>query len=357
MEPDLTPLLLDGQHGEGGGQILRTALTLSLVTGRAFRISGLRAKKSPAGLRPQHLACVRGAEAISGGRSAGGEVGSTELEFTPGTVKEGRYLIDVGPAGSATLVFQCLYYPLALAGGGELTLRGATHAPHSPSYHYLVRVWLPAIRAYGLRVEPHLRHAGFPPEGNGEFRAAIPPPTEPPTLVDLPSRGTLQDMEVMSFVGGVPFELAGRQGQAAAHALREHGIYCTSENLPLPTTRSGGSAVFILGQFENTFAGFTALGDRGADPEGVGQAAAAQVAAFMQSAGALEENLADQLLVPAGLLAAGKLGEASPGTTRFTTSAVTPHLSTNAWVIEQFLPVTARVDSGGAVSVEPRRTT
>src|SRR5262249_1981119 len=136
------PLLLDGAEGEGGGQILRSALTLSLVTGRAFRIVRIRAKRPVSGLRPQHLACVRGAVAISGGRGGGGEVGWPELEFRPQPAKSGHYVLEVGTAGSAALLLQCLYYPLILAGPSQLTLRGGTHVPQSPSYHYLAWVWL-----------------------------------------------------------------------------------------------------------------------------------------------------------------------------------------------------------------------
>jgi RNA 3'-terminal phosphate cyclase (ATP) len=345
---------LDGARGEGGGQILRTALSLSLITGKPFRIENVRANRKPNGLRPQHLASVRGAEAISGGHSEGAEVGASTLAFWPQRTKPGNYLIDVGTAGSTTLVFQCLFFPLALAGGGELTLRGGTHVPHSPSYHYLARVWLNAMRAYGLRAEPHLRHAGFYPEGSGEFRVSIPPSSEPPTLVDLPSRGTLQEMQVMSFVGGLPFDIAERQAKAAVTSLHKHGIYCHAENLPLPTTRSAGTAVFIWAQFENTFAGFTALGERGLPAEDVGLEAAEQVAQFMQSAGAIDEHLADQLLVPAALLAGGQLGPSSPATTRFMPSRVTEHLTTNAWVLEAFLPVKIEVDaSSGSVTVRP----
>src|SRR5205823_4585548 len=132
---------LDGSEGEGGGQILRTALTLSLITQAPFRITRIRANRDPSGLRPQHLACVRGAEAISGAHSEGARVGASELEFHPAPVKPGDYLLEVGTAGSTPLLFQCLFFPVALAGGGQLRLLGGTHLPHSPVYHYLAWVW------------------------------------------------------------------------------------------------------------------------------------------------------------------------------------------------------------------------
>ncbi len=349
------PLELRGDEGEGGGQILRSALSLSLVTGRPFHLTRLRANRHPAGLRPQHLACVRGAELISEGRGQGAEVGSSELRFDPGPVRPGDYVLEVGTAGSTPLLFQCLFYPLALAGGGSLTLRGGTHLPHSPSYHYLAGVWLPMAQAYGLRASLRLVHAGFHPEGAGEFHAEVGPVLEPPRLVDLPARGTLRDISVSSFVGGLPFTIAERQSKAAMAALREQGIYSHAENRPLPGMRSVGTVTFILAQFENTIAGFTALGERGRPAEEVGREAAEEVARFMESGGALDEHLGDQILLPAALLAAGKLGPASPGTTRYTTARVTEHLRTHARVIERFLPVRVTVEPGGAVEVTPSR--
>jgi RNA 3'-terminal phosphate cyclase (ATP) len=348
---------LDGSEGEGGGQILRSALSLSLITQSPFRIVRLRANRSPAGLRPQHLACVRGAEAISGGHSDGATVGASELAFHPSPVKTGSYLIDVGTAGSTPLLFQCLFFPLALAGGGELRLLGGTHLPHSPVYHYLPWIWAPAMGAFGLHCELSLRHAGFYPEGGGEFRARVAPLAEPPTLVELPSRGTLRDAEVTSFVGGGAFEMAERQSRAATSALLHSGIFAEPENFPLPTTRSQGALVFVRLHFENTLAGFTALSEKGGRPEEVGEAVAKQVGAFMASTGALDEHLADQLLLPAALLASGHLGKSSPAVTRFTTERVTDHLTTNARVLERFLPsVRIQVTPGGEVEVAPRPT-
>src|SRR5262249_60998962 len=160
--------------------------------------------------------------------------------------------------------------------------------------------------------------AGFWPEGVGEFRAQLHPRGEPPLRVEVPARGTLQDVEVRSLVGGVPFDVAARQARAAENALRERGIYCHAENLPVPVGKTPGTLVFIRAQFENTFAAFAAVGARSASPEEVGTKAAHALADFMQSPRALDEHLADQILIPAGLLAAGQLGAASPGTTHFT---------------------------------------
>ena len=335
---------------------MRSALSLSLCTGVGFRISRIRANRKPPGLRPQHLACVRGAEAISGGESEGAEVGASELRFRPAPVKPGEYLLEVGTAGSVPLLLQCLFYPLALAGGGTLTLRGGTHLPNSPVYHYLATVWLTAVQAYGLSAELRLEQAGFYPQGGGEIGAKVAPPAQPPTLVELPARGTLADVGVTSFVAGLPLSIAERQAAAAVAALQRRGIYSHSENRPLKSTLSRGTAVFISAQFENTLAGFSALGERGRPAESVGEDAAGQRGRFMEGAGALDVHLADQILVPAALLAAGLLGETSPGRTLFTTPEVTPHLTTNADVLQRFLPeIRIAVDAEkGQVSVERR---
>ncbi len=347
---------LDGSEGEGGGQILRSALSLSLITQQPFRIRQIRANRKPAGLRPQHLACVRGAEAITGGAASaeGAAVGADQLVFHPAPVKSGDYLLEVGTAGSTPLLFQCLFFPLALAGGGSLRLHGGTHLPHSPVYHYLPWVWAPGVAAFGLRCELSLRHAGFYPEGGGEFRASVPAPEgEPPTLVELPARGTLRDVEVTSFVAGLPFEISERQSRTATGALLKSGIFAEAENFPLPVTRSQGTFVFVRLHFENTVAGFTALGEKGKRAEEVGEEVAAQVSRFMASSGALDEHLADQLLVPAALLAAGRLGPTSPGITRYKTERVTGHLTTNARVLERFLPVKIEIGAAGEVEVSP----
>ena len=344
-------VILDGSEGEGGGQILRTALSLSLATGRPFEVTRIRANRKQPGLRPQHLACVRGAEAV-GGSAEGASVGSNALAFTPAAARAGDYLFEVGSAGSTSLLLQCLFFPLALAGGGTLTLRGGTHVSNSPTYNYLAWIWGPTMAAFGLGMDLQLRDAGFYPEGGGEVQARVARPTEAPTRVELPSRGTLRDVHVTSMVGGLPFHVAERQAKAAAQVLRESGIHCETEKLPLSVTRSVGTTVFVRAQFENTAAGFSALGERGRPAEAVGREAAEQLTAFMATGGALDEHLADQILVPAGLLAAGRLG--APAETRFTTAAVTGHLTTNAGVLERFLPVRIDVSPSADVHVRPK---
>jgi RNA 3'-terminal phosphate cyclase (ATP) len=351
--PDAGRVTLDGSAGEGGGLVLRSALCLSLITGRPFHLTRLRERRDPPGLRPQHLAYVRGAEALSGGTSEGASVGATELHFTPGPVRAGDYLLEAGATGSTPRLLQCLVYPLALAGGGRLTLRGATHPRRGPSFHDLVGAWQPVARAYGLPVQLALTHAGFHPEGAGEVTVEVGAPAEPPLRVELPARGVLREVRVMSFVGGLPFAVAERQSRAAVAALRERGILAEADNRPLAVTRSQGSATFVLAQFEHTVAAFTAPGSGSLDAEAVGREAAEALTRFMETGGALDVHLAEQLLVPAALLASGRLGAASPGTTRFTAAGVTGALTVQAEVLRRFLPVHIDIEPGGAVEVRP----
>jgi RNA 3'-terminal phosphate cyclase (ATP) len=262
-------------------------------------------------------------------------------------------VLELGASAPACLVFQCLFYPLALAGGGELHLVGLTHAPKGPTYHHLAWVWLPLLEAYGLRASLSLQRAGFWPEGVGEFRGQLHERGEPPLRVEVPARGTLQDVEVRSLVGGMPFDVAARQARAAENALRERGIYCHAENLPLPVGKTPGTLVFIRAQFENTFAAFASVGARNAAPEEVGAKAAHALADFMQTPGALDEHLADQILIPAGLLASGRLGTSSPGTTRFTAARITPHLKVTAALLQDFLPIRVEMQESGEVAVSP----
>ncbi|HSN91211.1 MAG TPA: RNA 3'-terminal phosphate cyclase, partial [Anaeromyxobacteraceae bacterium] len=227
------PIVLDGSAGEGGGQILRTALALAAVTGKGFTLVRARERRIKPGLRPQHREAARAAARVCDAELRGDEVGSTRVEFQPRrAVAPGEYAFDVGSAGSTPLLFQTLCWPLALAGGpSSVVLRGATHQDHAPSFHYLALVWAPAVARLGFRFDLALHSAGFHPEGGGEFSARVEPAHPMPPL-DLRSRGTLQDVEVLSMVGGLGFEAADRQAGRALRLLREAGIAAQAERVP-----------------------------------------------------------------------------------------------------------------------------
>jgi RNA 3'-terminal phosphate cyclase len=155
-------LEIDGSYGEGGGQILRSSLILSLLTGKPFKLINIRVKRKKPGLMPQHLACVKACKELSQAKTTGDSLGSTTLVFEPRTEpKPGRYFFDIGTAGATTLVFQTIFLPLSLAKGAEVVLKGGTHVPYSPTYHYLEYVYEPMLASFGFKAELKLERAAF----------------------------------------------------------------------------------------------------------------------------------------------------------------------------------------------------
>ncbi len=347
-----TVVVLDGREGEGGGQVLRSALSLSLITGRPFRLEHVRAKRKPSGLKAQHLTCVTGAAAISEARVEGAKLGSTEVEFHPREISTQPRSLDVGTAGSTSLLLQCLAYPLALAGGSTLTLRGGTHVSHSPSFDYLERVWLPMLRAYGLDVELGLLAGGFFPQGGGVITAAIGPMGEVDEGdLDFEPAGALRHAEVLSTVGGLPLDIASRQNAAVAERLGREGLRTETEVCAPTVHHSKGSAVLVWATLENGLvAGASSLGERGVRAEEVGGAAAESFLSFVESGGSLDQHLGDQILLPAALAAAGFLGPVR--STHFTAAVVSEHLTTHAMVLQRFLDISVDLD-GSDVVVRP----
>lgn len=347
--------------GEGGGQILRTALSLSAVTGRPFRISRIRHDRLKPGLRPQHLAAARAIAAICQGTLTGDEVGSGTIALEPRTVaRQPSWRFDIGTAGSAPLLFQTLCWPLALSGSPtQVSLLGGTHQDHSPSFHYLALVWAPAVARLGFPFELSLQRAGFYPEGGGEFGAAVQPARAMPAL-DLLHRGTLLEADVVSLVSGVEFAVAEQQADRAERRMREAGVACQARAVPMPGGPSRGSHLIVVARFERVRSGHSATSEGGREPDRAADAAVASFSRFLDGRGAVDPHLADQLLVPAGLIAAGRVPRPAEVdlSTRFTVGEITRHLLTNAEVVRSFLPVEILVeDAGGGagtVTVRPR---
>ncbi len=353
------PILIDGGSGEGGGQILRTALALSAVTGKAFAIERVRSNRIKPGLRPQHREAARAIARLCDAELSGAEVGSSRVSFTPRHRAEpGTYLFDIGTAGSTPLLLQTLFYPLALAGvPSRLTLRGGTHLLHSPTFHYLALCWAPAVARLGFKVGLELQTAGFYPEGGGEFTASIEPAHPMPPL-DLRHRGTLLEVGVLSMVAGLGFQVAERQAARAQRRLREMGINGEAQCVPVPCHRSHGSHVLVVSSFERTRAAHGAIGD-GQTPEAIADEALSSFGSFLAGGAAVDRHLGDQLLLPAAL-AAARLIPAPPGivpATHYRVAAVTKHLTTSADVIRRFLEVEiaviGREEDEGEVRVQP----
>lgn len=343
---------LDGREGEGGGQVLRSALSLSLITGTPFRLEHVRAKRRPPGLKAQHLACVVGAAQVGHARVEGAELRSRTVELHPGPMRGGDFTLEVGTAGATSLLLQCLAYPLALAGGGSLSLHGGTHVTMSPPFEYLTHVWTRALAAYGLDVQVWLKTAGYYPQGGGLLHARV----APPRAVDAGDVtwpvARVKDVQVLSCAGGLPVHVASRQADAAREALAPAGLRVEVEARMLEAKHSRGSSVLVVGQGAGGLpVAASALGERGKPAERVGEEAARAFLTELKHGGSCDEHLGDQLLFPAALAACGKLGPRR--TTRFTAARVTEHLTTHARVLEQFLPVTVEVDAVRVVTVRP----
>ncbi|MBS2027029.1 MAG: RNA 3'-phosphate cyclase [Deltaproteobacteria bacterium] len=333
----LEPVRIDGQEGEGGGQVLRTALTLSLITGRPFELVNVRGKRKPPGLRPQHLACVKLAQTIGSATVQGDTVGSHHITFAPQAVRSGDFLFDVGTAGSVALLFQGVCFPLALAGGtSKLKLKGGTHVTHSPSIMDLALAWAPWMARLGFTFELELEAAGFYPEGGGEVTAVV-KPAQPSKAFTCMGRGTLLEARVLSVVGGRPQVSAGELGARAARKLRAAGVLAEVETLPVRAIRSKGAAIYVVGKFEHGTSTFYELAE-GKDPLAAADRVAKNFGGFMERGGAVDRHLGDQLLLPLAIAAAGLQG-GTPTSGHYTTEAVTQHLLTHADVVQRFLDV------------------
>ncbi len=325
---------IDGSHGEGGGQIVRTAVALSALTGRPLLVVNVRAGRSKPGLRAQHLAGVKAMQRICGARVRGGSIGSPELLFEPGPTRGGDYLLDVAAearsAGSVLLVFQTLLPALTFAeGGSRLTIRGGTHVAWSPPYQSLAEVFVPTVANMGVRVGLELSRWGWYPRGGGEVLAAVEPVRGVLSPLRLEEGFVPGDIEALSASSNLPAGVGERQRERLLARLAERGFSAECSLLDSPA-EGPGSLVFIKVRDAGgrKLAGFSALGERGKPAERVADEAADGLFEFLDRGGAVEEHLADQL-VPYMALAGGE--------SCVTTSRVSRHLLTNIWVVESFL--------------------
>ena len=338
-------LSVDGSYGEGGGQILRTALSLAALTGVPVRIERIRARRSKPGLRPQHLTAVQAVARVSQAEVTGAHLGSQALTFRPRAPQGGHYLFDVaektGSAGAVTLVAQALLPPLLKAGApATIIIKGGTHVPWSPPAHYLSHVFLPALAAMGAQVKMTLERWGWYPRGGGEIRLTI-RDARPLIGVQWHTPAGSSAFQALSAAAKLPEHVARRQAGRLAARL---------ETMPVDIISAGsqdqGSLVFLWGPQ----AGFAALGSRGKPAERVADEAVEAYLAFRASGAAVDRHLSDQMLIYLAL---------AKGPSRFTTEAVTSHLLTNIWVIEQFLGPTFEIKGGlgerGEVSCPGRK--
>jgi RNA 3'-terminal phosphate cyclase (ATP) len=327
-------LTIDGSYGEGGGQILRTTLALSITLGQPVRLRKIRAGRSKPGLAAQHLTCVQAAAEVCGGTLGGATLGSQEIELHPGPVRAGEYRFQIGTAGATTLVLQTVLPALLRAGGpSQVTITGGTNVPWSPPYEYLELVFGPTLGQMGLQFEVERRRVGFYPKGGGELVARVQPASRAQPL-DWSQPGPVDSVVLRNVTARVPRHVLERQEREARRCLEERGLACEARSEETDSL-SPGTMVFLSVRRQGGAGGFTGLGERGKPAEVVARQACEALVAYLDAGAARDCHLADQVLLYLAL---------ADGTSRFTTERTTQHLLTNAWVIEQFLGATFEIE-------------
>jgi RNA 3'-terminal phosphate cyclase (ATP) len=320
-------MVIDGAYSEGGGQILRTSLALSLVTGTPFRIEHIRAGRPRPGLLRQHLTAVHAAAAVGQAKVTGAAMGSSQLTFIPDRVTPGTYTFTVGTAGSTTLVLQTVLPALLLASApSTLTLEGGTHNPFAPPFDFLAQTFLPLVNRMGPQVTATLERPGFYPAGGGKCQVIIEPTTKL-TRLDLRDRGEVRAIHARALVAKLPRSIAERELAIIAQQLAWHGDWLhveTVANAPGP-----GNVVTLTVACEHITELFTGFGERRVRAETVADQAVRAAQRYLAADVAVGEYLADQLLIPLALARGGT----------FTTLPLSLHTTTNMQVIQQFLDV------------------
>ena len=320
---------IDGSNGEGGGQILRTSLSLSALTGEPLKIRNIRANRSQPGLRAQHLASVRAIAKITQAKLIGDELNSCEVQIFPQKISGGSYQFDISTAGALTLVLQTIFLPLSLADTPSIvTLTGGTHVRWSPIWDYINECGLLFMREIGFCGEIELKRAGFYPRGGGKAVIRILPMQKlhPINYVD---RGDLIRIWGISGVANLDQSIATRQKHQALRRLYDICRDSKIRTIDLPSP-SKGTFILLKAEFSKCgYACFSALGAPGKPAESVADEAVEELLGFLQTDGCVDHYMADQILLPLSII---------PGKSSYRTNQITRHLLTNIHVIEKFLP-------------------
>lgn len=338
-------ITLDGSHGEGGGQILRSALSLSMLTGRPFRIVKIRANRDQPGLRPQHLAAVEASALLCDAEVTGGAVGSRDLTFRPGPVRPRDLDYAIGTAGSTAMVLQTLHLPIALRAESpvRVAVTGGTFNTKAPSYPFLDACWRRHLAEIGLTVDLTMPAAGFYPRGAGRVEATIRPAT--PRALTRTGRGPLIAIRGVSGVCQLHrHKVAERMRDHAASLLEDLSDDVRIDPIDWPGPFPG-AAIALTAEYEGGFATFVGLGERGKPAEAVAEGAVTELLEHHDGHGAVDFHSADQLQLPLAF---------AEGRSEYTVSAVTEHLRTNARTIAAFVDRTIRIDEPGEAG-EPGR--
>ena len=327
-------ILLDGSAGEGGGQILRSALSLSMLTNRPFRIRKIRANRDKPGLRPQHLAAVEASALLCSAEVSGASVGSRELTFRPGPISTRDLEFHIGTAGSTALVLQTLHLPIALRTERtvHVVLTGGTFNTKAPSYPFLAECWIDHLCEIGLDVSLRMPDAGFYPRGGGRIEALIEPGT--PRALNRIERGPLR--RIRGVAGVCKLERNEIPERMREHALSLLSDLTDSVRIDLVEWPGpfAGAAISLTADYANGHATFIGLGERGKPSEIVAEEAAGDLLEHHDNHGAIDAYTADQILMPLAF---------ADGQSEFTISEVTEHLRTNVRTIGMFLERRIRI--------------
>lgn len=339
-------IVVDGSFGEGGGQIVRSSLGLSMVTGRPVTIHNIRARRKRPGLARQHVTAVRLAQQMCGATVAGAGVGSRQLVFEPGPIQPGEYHHDVGTAGSTTLVLQTVLPALMTApASSKLVLSGGTHNPMAPPFEFLANVYGPLVERMGPRIRLQLVRPGFYPAGGGRLEANI-SPAEQLAGFELLQRGKLLRRHVRAIVSNLPLHIAEREGKTIVRKLAWPRDGYTVEEVD---ATGPGNVVLVELQFEHLSEIFVGFGQKGVTAERVAAGVAREVKQYLDSPAPVGEHLADQLLLPLGIAASQGSGVGS-----FRTLPLSDHATTHIEVLKMFLEIAVDVESNEDETVTVR---
>jgi RNA 3'-terminal phosphate cyclase (ATP) len=332
--PAITEMIeIDGSAGEGGGQIIRTSLALSLITGKPFSVRKVRANREKPGLQNQHLTCVRAAAEVGSAEVEGAKLQSTAFTFSPGEIQPGNYRFSIGTAGSVLLVLQTLLPPLMMAQAeSTLFLEGGTHNPHAPPFDFIESTFVPLINKMGPAVTAELEKMGFYPPGGGKIKVTIRPSSATLTPLHLEARGT-SEVSARCLVIKLPTNVAEREIsvlQKSIPQLKKSDVsLAQSSNAVSP-----GNVVTVWVKSDQLVETITQIGERGLRAEVVAERAAQEVNRYLRVDAAVGEHLADQLLLPLSLAGGGS----------YVTQTPTLHTKTNIEIIKRFLKVDIRVE-------------
>lgn len=318
---------IDGAQGEGGGQILRTALALSILTGKTFNLNRIRANRKKPGLLRQHLTCVQAAAEISSAHVEGAELGSATLRFEPEQACSGDFHWQIGTAGSTSLVLQTVLFPLLHCGGEtQIRIEGGTHNSMSPPFEFLDLSLKPHLEAMGYGVSLSKVRSGFFPAGGGIILADLKgEPRMEQACLNL-RNGTLLGIDTFAWSANIPMRI----GKAEVDFVgAELGIALDHRHAVMVNSPGPGNAVSVVVEMADGKLVFTSFGEPRLSLESVAANVVTQVKRFLGSGARVDEHLQDQLLLPMSLGSGG----------RFTTTEPSLHTRTNMDVIKQFLNV------------------